>query len=316
MELNAEARMYSSGTDSLKMTERAKTFAWASQFLAVTIRCDLETLYTFCRYVDDSVDKSDDELEARLALQQIRVDLEKSNSTLAPVAEFLELAARRNIPLVLALELVSGVQSDINLVQMSCEEELLRYCYRVAGTVGLMVCFLLGVNNRDALAAAIDLGIAMQLTNIVRDVTEDYLQGRIYLPVELISGQAIAAAFRQDGDAQTDVFEAVNHLIAKSETYYRSSDCGICWLPAPTRLAILTASRAYRKIGRLILSSPERYFRERISTSRIDKQVCLLSAISSLISPRYHRTANSPGHRRELHEHLKGVVSFDAVCRP
>jgi len=297
------------------MAHRGKTFAWASRFMPRDLRNELKTLYSFCRYVDDCVDCSSDKEQAQKLLELLTIDLERMCSHVLPVSEFLLLSEKRQIPLSLAFELIRGVQADIELVQMSSEEELLRYSYQVAGTVGVMICFLLGVRNRDAIAAGIDLGIAMQLTNIARDINEDYDRGRIYLPTSLINSEAIASAFyERNENAQEKVFEAVKQIIAKSQTYYQSADRGMGFLPASARLAILTASRAYNKIGQLILSSPQRFFQERIRTTPLDKGFCLVSALSTLAIPKYHGLAALPSRQPELHSPLKDLASFAEFC--
>jgi len=296
------------------MSHRGKTFAFAAAFFPASIRLNFETLYTFCRYVDDCADECCDTEQASMLLENIKRDLERKSSSLTPVTNFLQLAEECNIPLELPLELVRGVKKDIFLEQIGSEQELLRYCYQVAGTVGLMVCFMLGVTDQDTAAAAIDLGIAMQLTNIARDVKEDFISGRIYLPADLVNRQLIGAALEQDDQARAAIAEAVRHIIVMSKAYYESSDRGMCRLPASTRLGILAASRGYGKIGQMILARPDRCLQERVSTGPLVKTGCLLHAVASFIFPAYGRVEELPGHRQELHECLRGIASFDAVC--
>jgi phytoene synthase len=313
MLLKAAAKPCSLQGESLLMPHRAKSFAWAAQFLPATIKNDLNILYSFCRYVDDSADRCTNKARAWQALEQVSKDLELESSTTFEVQQFLNLSQRRAIPKTFALELTKGVKADISQKQMHSEEELLRYCYQVAGTVGVMICHLLGVKDKNAVAAGIDLAIAMQLTNIARDVHEDLEQGRIYLPANLISWETVSASFSNDETAQYTLLLAIKHIIAIAKTYYRSADNGICFLPPSTRIGILLASRAYEKIGQLIISNPKRYFRERISTGTTEKILCLCETLGSLASPRYHRVKQAPAHRSELHQALRGLPSFDVV---
>ncbi len=295
------------------MPSRAKTFAWAAQFLPKQSRTELNALYSFCRYVDDGVDHCSNKVVATKFLDQIDQDLKIQKSGNEQVSAFLKLASARNIPLGFAFDLVRGVRTDIDFTQTKSIEELLRYSYQVAGTVGVIICYLLEVTNSDALAAAIDLGIAMQLTNIARDVREDFAQGRIYLPVDLIDRASVTEALSGNLEAQGRVASAVNEVLAISQTYYRSSENGICFLPAEARLSILCASRAYNQIGKLIVKRPQSIFNERVSTSAQEKVICLFSSLLSLSQARYHSSALSPSHKRELHNALKGLPSFDVA---
>ncbi len=299
--------------DSVLMAKRAKTFAWSALFLPSAIKSDLNELYSFCRYVDDCADNCIDKTEALELLDRISCDLLNSISEIQVIDKFIRLAQRRNIPTSFALELLRGVKTDLGLVRVLSEEELLRYSYQVAGTVGVMICYLLSVTDKNALAAGIDLAIAMQLSNIARDVSEDYEQGRIYLPASLINGELVAAAIANDQNAQNELTKALKHILAIARTYYKSADDGICYLPPSVRLGILLASRTYEKIGHLIISNPTRYFRSRVSTSKLDKVTCLLSTLLALTHPRYHRVMKAPAHRSELHQALRGLPSFDVV---
>jgi len=252
------------------MTKRAKTFAWSALFLPKAIKADLNELYSFCRYVDDSADNCLNKAEALEALDRVTDDLVKGCSDIEVVDKFIRLAQRRKIPKSFALELVRGVKADLGSVRILSEEELLRYSYQVAGTVGVMICYLMCVTDKNALAAGIDLAIAMQLTNIARDVYEDYCQERVYMPASLISPQQVADAFAQDQLSQEELLKAIDHLLSVAKRYYQSADDGICYLPPSVRLGILVASRTYEKIGQIIIRNPNRYFDYRVSTSGLE----------------------------------------------
>ena len=299
--------------NSLLMPNRARTFAWAAQFLPHQTRADLGVLYSFCRYVDDGVDHCYQKEIAENFLDSISRALETNYSENKQVADFLCLSAKRNIPLGFASDLVGGVRKDIKLEQMGSLEELLRYSYQVAGTVGIMICYLLEVTTTEALASAIDLGIAMQLTNIARDILEDFNQGRIYLPKNLIARSAVTNAIAGDPASRTRVVEVLNELLNLAQTYYRSSDSGICFLPSETKLSILCASRGYNQIGKLIAKNPQLVFTERVSTSRSEKALCFCTCLFSLTLPRYYRINAHPAHASELHLALRGLPSFDVV---
>jgi phytoene synthase len=297
------------------MRHRAKTFHWAAGLLPASMRKDLNRLYRFCRYVDDVVDRSVDRKFAQELIGQIIQDLERESSSIPEVADFLELAKSRNLPLNFAQDLARGVKSDLIPVHLQKQEELLRYCYRVAATVGIMICFLFDVRAPEALAFGIDLGIAMQLTNIARDVFEDHAAMRIYLPSDLVSQATIEQASLGNEEGQEKLFKAVQRVLEIADSYYESAENGICYLPGSARLSIMAASAAYRKIGQIIVRHPERYFRERVRTSFLEKQMCLFTASVHLImQKKYQRPDYSLSHQNHLHKVLRGLPSFEAVC--
>jgi phytoene synthase len=301
--------------DSLSMRHRASTFTFAATFLPTSIRHELEQLYSFCRYVDDCVDSCEDKKAATAAIAQVIYDLQSESSQIKEVAQFLQLAESRNIPISLALDLALGVQADLPPVVVPNQEELLRYCYRVAATVGTMICYLLDVTSPGAIVFGVDLGIAMQLTNITRDVAEDFVMQRVYMPADLLKPETLdRAIFLRDPLAQKEVSIAVAKILKLADKYYLSAEEGICYLPASTRLGILTAGRAYRKIGSLILNSPKKYFQSRVSSSLLDKQLCLATAFMSLLLDRKFTPSNKlRTHERDLHNSLHGLASFDFI---
>jgi phytoene synthase len=252
-------------------------------------------------------------MEAGKALDQVTKDLVKNESDITVVDAFIRLAQRRRMSKSFALELVRGVKADLGDVRVLSEEELLRYSYKVAGTVGVMICNLLSVTDKNGVAAGIDMAIAMQLTNIARDVYEDYEQGRVYMPASLIGDRLLAAAVAKDPEAQKELLRAVAHLLSIAKIYYKSADDGICYLPPSARLGILVASRTYEKIGQVILRNPTKYFQSRVCTSKLEKFSCLTGALISLTDLRYHRVIKAPAHRPELHSALRGLLSFDVV---
>ncbi len=160
----------------------AKSFAWGGFFLDPTQLHNAATLYSFCRYLDDIADESEDPKVAKDLLTAIDHDLLRMQSDDAVVQSFLVCARREQIPLQYARDLLAGVLSDLDFAGFANDSELLTYCYRVAGTVGAMMCAVLNVREPQALEHAIDMGVAMQLTNICRDVKEDAERGRLYLP--------------------------------------------------------------------------------------------------------------------------------------
>lgn len=237
------------------LSTRARSFRWASAFLSAAQRRRVAGLYAFCRAVDDLAD-------ARGVTPEAQQDLDRLQAALAagPKGEslwpenylwFRELCLECGIEFQVVGDLLEGMISDLGVVRIQSDSELIRYCYQAAGTVGLMMCSVLGVRDPQALYRAVHLGIAMQLTNISRDVLEDAESSRVYLPAERLRAAGVAPEELVEGHADArGVSLVVNDVLALAEGYYRSADEGMRFLPARARWAILLASRLYRGIGR------------------------------------------------------------------
>ena len=182
------------------------TFHFASQFLSAKHIESAANLYAICRQIDDIADTSDDKEQAKydlLVLKQALINEDVSH----PVVEAAK-SIEPAICLETLVELTDGVLSDTGSVRLHSEPELMRYCYQVAGTVGLLMCDLFEITNPIARHHAVDLGVAMQLTNICRDVLEDAENGRVYLPETLIgpmSASEVAGATGANADRIRDV---------------------------------------------------------------------------------------------------------------
>ena len=222
----------------------AKSFNWAGFFLPKKIYQDSSKLYTFCRVLDDIADKKTD-LDTKIKkLDEMRnfinkfynldnTEIHSFNDNEKIVHDVITLTKNYNIKRVILEDLVDGVASDLKKrIHMNSVKELLVYSYRVAGTVGLMMSKILMVNDRRALKGAIDLGIAMQLTNIARDVIEDKKMNREYI--------------RPD-------FENIQATLKLADMFYESSFSSIQKIPFRYKFSIIVARRIYRQIGRKIL---------------------------------------------------------------
>lgn len=236
------------------LSRHARSFRWAATFLPPERHDDAAVLYAFCRTVDDAVDEAPSADAARAAVTELERQLHDPRPSHALIAELCRMARQRQVPLRAAEQLIEGVAGDLDDVRVEDDAELIRYCYHAAGTVGLMMCGVLGVEDRQARAHAIDLGIAMQLTNICRDVREDAAMGRVYLPASRLRAVGVTHQDLLRGRAPRDaVARVVRDLLALAERYYASADAGMRYIPARPRLAILVASRIYRAIGRRLL---------------------------------------------------------------
>ena len=226
----------------------SKSFALAARLLPAELRADVVALYAWCRTCDDAVDRPAPGSVASESLQVLRANLSDSyagKDMPNPVwACFQAVVRRRGIPVEYPTDLLRGLTMDVDGFRYATADDLLLYCYRVAGTVGLMLCHVLGVSHDRALPHAAHLGMAMQLTNIARDVREDASRGRCYLPADWVGAVADPA-----GLGRTATVPAVRQLLALANLYYRSGDAGLCYLAPPCRRAIRAARSIYAAIG-------------------------------------------------------------------
>lgn len=244
----------------------AKSFNWAGFFLPKKTYLKCSALYDFCRIADNIADSDEDiEIKKEKFINfQNNFNNQKFDDPI--IKNMWQLIKEFNIPLKVVHDLLNGINSDIQKnIKLNNKKDLLLYSYRVAGTVGLMMAKILRVNKQSSLKSAIDLGIAMQLTNISRDVVEDLNFGRSYINLN---------------------FEEIKSTIRLSENYYKNSFYSIKQIPLTFRFAILVARRVYKKIGNKILKKQnlENYKRSgKIYVSNIEKIIETLLSIFDLI---------------------------------
>ena len=215
------------------LKKHAKSFYWASFFLSRNTLNKCSSLYNFCRTLDDIVD-DDDNLSAKKEIfSKFKKDFENKNLDNQIIKDMWSVIDSENISKRIIMDLFDGIESDLEeKVVINSKKDLFVYSYRVAGTVGLMMSKILKVKDKEALKGAIDLGIAMQLTNIARDVCEDKARNRQYVNHDFSSIQAI---------------------INDSQTFYEKSFKSISSIPVKSRFSVIVARRVYRKIGDYIL---------------------------------------------------------------
>ena len=259
------------------------SFYLAARLLPASVRHDAVALYGFCRRVDDLADEAAEVAYARRQLDAVRDALMTRDAKMEP--EVMELAERRSVPLDVLLELIDTVETDLGDVRIPDHRALMDYCYGVAGTVGVAMCAVLGANSEVAIDPAIDLGVAMQLTNIARDVLEDAERGRIYLPATWLDGQVTPAALvRGDRRARHVAHDAAVRLIELSERLYMRADHGMSHIPRASRPAIQVAARMYRAVGRRTVElGPERYWHSRARLGLGSRLAALASAAVALV---------------------------------
>jgi phytoene synthase len=292
------------------LKSHGRSFYFASQLLAPTYRSRAARLYAFCRYVDDIADESNDQAQAHRDLEHIKTALEHGHSPQSCVADMLALMQETHMPIAPVCSLIDGMQSDLKYVRIEDEAALLHYAYQVAGTVGLMMCFVLDVRDQNAWPFAIDLGIGMQLTNIARDVGQDAKNGRVYLPAtwqhQLIASEIV--------DPQTEhkkyLQAATERILSLAELYYRSGLSGVGYLPPAARYGIIVAARVYREIGQKVAQADYQSWDRRAVVSQPRKVFCAASAlVRYAMSPRDRQS--HPHHERSLHRHLQDCFGCD-----
>lgn len=254
-EMLAAARRVESKAARAVLQCHGRTFFFASRLLGPVHAERAATLYAFCRHVDDLVDNARHPQEASAALAAVSAALASGRAEDPWTRALLALQARTAMPTEPLTSLLQGLAGDLDPVGIKDQDQLIRYAYQVGGTVGLMMCAVLDVDDQRARPFAIDLGIAMQLTNIARDLGEDARMGRRYLPASWI-GEVSAEEIAAPSPAlQTTLRAATRRLLLLAERYYASGESGLGFLPIRARVAILTASRMYRAIGTRIAAA-------------------------------------------------------------
>ena len=283
----------------------AKSFNWAGFFLPKNIYHDCSKLYTFCRVLDDLVDEKESLEFKTERFNKIRHFFNKAyeqddeNSKLiyqyehgTIINEMIVIADNNSIKKIILDDLIEGVGSDLKTkVHLRSVKDLLVYSYRVAGTVGLMMAKILNVNDTRCLKGAIDLGIAMQLTNIARDVVEDNKMNRQYIKSD---------------------FENIEATLKLADMFYESSFSSIKKIPLKYRFAIIVARRVYRQIGRKILSKRNMENYEKSGKIYVNNFGKLFQTFLSLFDLMILFLKNiEPHQRKREHEIISEDVNLD-----
>jgi phytoene synthase len=244
----------------------AKSFNWAGFFLPKQTYEKCSALYDFCRVADNIADDENSIELKESKFKDFENNFNQKNFDNPVIKSMWELIDEFNISLKVIHDLFDGIRSDIKeKVKLNSKKELLIYSYRVAGTVGLMMAKILKVNKKSSLKSAIDLGIAMQLTNISRDVIEDLNNGRSYI---------------------NENFDDIKSTLKLAEKFYENSFYSIKEIPISFRFSILVARRVYRKIGYKILNKRnfENYKKSgKIYVSNLEKIIETFISIFDLI---------------------------------
>ena len=258
--------MTSFKTNTYSIKSEGKSFYWASFFLPKKNRIAASRLYSICRYLDDVADNS--KLDTSSQIKNIFNQIKENESS-----EINIFFKKNNINLGILKDLIDGLISDQQNVRVTDEKELIDYSYKVAGTVGLMMLPIINTKDAEARKHAIDLGIAMQLTNIARDVYEDAKMNRLYLPKEWLGQVSVSDLINNKLDDQKKrlIELSIKNLIELSDKFYANGFSGMKFIPLRTRLAIFFAAKIYKGIGEKIKNSGYVYKLERIYLNKLEK---------------------------------------------
>ena len=254
-------------SDKSYLSVYAKSFSWAGFFLPRETLKKCSVLYDFCRVADNIADDNDEIEVKEKKFAEFENEFNQKKFDNLIIKNMWGIMEEFNISIKIVQDLLAGIRSDIKeKVEINSKKDLLIYSYRVAGTVGLMMAKILNVTKKNSLKSAIDLGIAMQLTNISRDVLEDSKNNRFYIE---------------------ENFEKISSTVNLANRYYQDSFYAIKSIPISFRFSILVARRVYRKIGYKILKKKnlENYQRSgKIYVSNIEKVLETFLSIFDLIS--------------------------------
>lgn len=306
------------GGNAEVLRRHGRSFYWAGQLLSGAHLSQAASLYSLCRGIDDLADEALTPAQKSSADQKLS-NLDRALAGLCRPDDDLhsiytqgyQLLAHEPLALEALRDLIGTVQKDLKPVRISDHGELLHYAYGVAGTVGVMMtCLLEAHDRRSALPHAMDLGIAMQFTNMARDVLEDAGLGRIYLPASGAAGEIEPADLMAGRpQARHRAWQGVCELIGRAEAYYNSGWQGLAYLPLRPRLAIAVAGRVYREIGQQILQRGEAAYWQRRSVVNSGRK--LLVSVKALTQ----LTVESRGGRRVAHDsrlHRNLLTCLDA----
>ncbi len=258
-------------TNEMQLLSKAgKTFYFATFWLSKAVRYDAARAYTFCRLVDDIADASPARPDRDSYLSEVTSALARGDSSHELVGHVSPLLSRFPAIRQPLADLVDACRRDSPALTIIDEDDLVRYAHGVAGNVGLIMYPILGGTSELGLAYAADLGIAMQYTNIARDVLEDLGQGRSYLPSTWLTGTTLKGLDSITAHNEHIVVQAIHKLLLLAEERYRRGLSGLSYLAPQNRFAIRVAAQCYRAIGERVITD-SRICRQRAVVSNLQK---------------------------------------------
>ncbi len=282
----------------LWIAHHSKSFYLSSLLLPARVREASWALYAFCRRADDAVDEGEQGAAAMSRVDGLRARLDAVYGSggkgvidaMSPALStaidraYAFIAERYEIPRALPESLLQGMEMDARGDTYETADQLLAYCFRVAATVGLMMTRVMGYRGDVALLRAADLGVAMQLTNIARDVGEDARRGRVYLPAALLDEVGADPRGFTSGPASEGARRAVRRLLEQADAHYRAADLGVPLLPRGCRLAIASSRRIYAAIGEAVRDNEYDSISSRAYVTLGHKLLLVLKASAALFT--------------------------------
>jgi phytoene synthase len=301
--------------------EHSKSFFLSSLFLPARVRQGAWALYAFCRRADDAVDEGASGSEALRRVDGLRRRLDAAYGA-GPLPDhpvdraFAVTAARYRIPRALPEALLAGMEMDARGATYETDEDLLIYSFRVASTVGLMMTCIMGASDDVAWLRAADLGVAMQLTNIARDVGEDARRGRVYLPRTLLAEVGLEPRdVLTAKDASPPLRQAVERLLARADAHYQAADLGLPLLPRACRFAIASSRLIYSRIGAMIAHNGYDSVTTRAHVRLLGKLALVPRAMGALFSSAGEASRQSVGPADALLARLVADVGLPVPRR-
>jgi len=295
---SSEAERATLAASRREFIQVARSFWLIPEIIPPRERDDVALLYCFCRHLDDAVDEARSSDEARRALEQFRGELRGTKAARPLVAALLARAPQSGLPLACADFLLGGMESDLGLVRFEGDAALLRYAYQVSAAVGLMLAPLLGVRPGESAQRVVDLGLALQLSNIVLGVEGDARRGRVYLPESRLAAAGLTAddVLRAPGDAR--LLPVLAGLEGLSQRYYQSAQEGAALWPLRYRHGILLLAQVYRGAAPAPASPAQISLRTKLRG--------MASMLASAARPRTLGLARAPLHDPALHRAIAG----------
>ena len=286
--------------NNLKINVRAKTFNFASLFFKKSIREDIKVLYSFCRYIDDLGD--DSSIKKTHAIKQLNVIKKSitSNKSNDPIIKKFQILMRKyHISLNAPLFLISAIKEDLEEIDFKNYSQLINYSFKVAGTVGLMMCKIMKTNSPKLNLRGIQLGIAMQMTNICRDIKEDLERGRIYIPKthrtvvnkgckEILHNKVLRKKMSKD----------IEKLIDNSNKIYSNAWNGILDLPLKFSIPIAISCELYKEIGEKIKKDSCQIWERRVYVNLFEKIVISFKTFFKVILK--YKTRNFSNEEKKI----------------
>ena len=294
-----------------RIEKGSKSFAAASRIFGPNTRASVHMLYCWCRHCDDEVD--DQELgfasgqDPASTEERLRALESKTRAAMAGEAsepEFIALAhvmQRHQIPDILPLEHLAGFAMDAAGTRYRTLDDTLKYCWHVAGAVGVMMALVLGARDSRALERACDLGIAFQLTNLARDVMDDAATGRVYLPEDWLAAENVRPEDIAAADNRDAVHRVTVRLLDEADRYYASAGYGLAMLPIRAAIAIGAALSIYREIGSLARRKGSRACDQRAIVGTTGKLLALLNGAGQAALSHTRAAVSAPPPRPDLY---------------